>query len=218
ALAGGTAERLPLPHPLPAGRGALRRGGADHAARGRRPVRRLPLPARRRSTHGGRRRRSGGRRGGDALTAMEPAATSAPETRRSRLDPEERRAQIVAVAAEVFRGRDPASVRFDEIAQAAGVSRSLVYAYFSDRGELIAAVHLHLLSDLDAELSALPADVPVDEARLGSVVRHFLELAERNADSWRLFAAAGAVQHPAVQAARRDRCQRIADTWGGGPA
>ena len=149
---------------------------------------------------------------------MEPAATSAPETRRSRLDPEERRAQIVAVAAEVFRGRDPASVRFDEIAQAAGVSRSLVYAYFSDRGELIAAVHLHLLSDLDAELSALLADVPVDEARLGSVVRHVLELAERNADSWRLFAAAGAVQHPAVQAARRDRCQRIADTWGGGPA
>jgi AcrR family transcriptional regulator len=149
---------------------------------------------------------------------MEPAAASPSETRRSRLDPEERRAQIVAVAADVFRGRDPASVRFDEIAQAAGVSRSLVYAYFSDRGELIAAVHLHLLSDLDAELSALLADVPVDEARLGSVVRHFLELAERNADSWRLFAAAGAVQHPAVQAARRDRCQRIADTWGGGPA
>ena len=136
--------------------------------------------------------------------------------RRARLDPQERRAQIVEAASAVFRGRDPATVRFDEVAHAAGVSRSLVYAYFGDRGELIAAVYLQTLSGLDAELSALLADVPVDEGRLGSIVRHFLELAEQNADSWRLFAAAGAVDHPAVQDARFARCQRIADTWGGG--
>lgn len=148
---------------------------------------------------------------------METARSTGAGGRRARLDPEERRAQIVAAAAEVFRGRDPATVRFDEVAHAAGVSRSLVYAYFGDRGELIAAVHLHTLSDLDAELSELLSDVPVDERRLCSVVRHFFELAAENADSWRLFAAAGAVSHPAVQASRRDRCQRIADTWGGGP-
>jgi AcrR family transcriptional regulator len=149
---------------------------------------------------------------------MEPVPTTGPGGRRARLDPEERRAQIVAAAAEVFRGRDPATVRFDEVAHAAGVSRSLVYAYFGDRGELIAAVHLHTLSDLDTELSALLGDVPIDERRLWTVVHHFFELADENADSWRLFAAAGAVEHPAVQASRRDRCQRIADTWGGGPA
>ncbi|MBN2622377.1 MAG: TetR/AcrR family transcriptional regulator [Acidimicrobiales bacterium] len=149
---------------------------------------------------------------------MEPAATTPPEPRRSRLEPAARRAQIVAAAADVFRGRDPATVRFDEVASAAGVSRSLVYAYFGDRGELVAAVYLHSLSGLDADLSSLLADAPVDEARLGSVVRHFLELADQNADSWRLFAAAGAVTHPVVEAARRERCQRIADAWGGGPA
>jgi AcrR family transcriptional regulator len=149
---------------------------------------------------------------------MDAAPSTPPEIRRSRLDPAARRVQIVESAAEVFRGRDPATVRFDEVARAAGVSRSLVYAYFGDRGELIAAVHLHSLSGLDAELSALLGDVPVDESRLGGVVRHFLELADQNADSWRLFAAAGAVEHPAVQKARQARCQRIADTWGGGPA
>jgi AcrR family transcriptional regulator len=149
---------------------------------------------------------------------MDPAPAKPPAVRRARLEPAERRAQIVAVAAEVFRGRDPASVRFDEVAQAAGVSRSLVYAYFGDRGELIAAVHLHTLSDLDVELSALLDDVPVDERRLRGVVRHFFELADQNADSWRLFAAAGSLEHPAVQDSRRARCQRIADTWGGGPA
>jgi AcrR family transcriptional regulator len=145
-----------------------------------------------------------------------PAPAAPP--RRSRLDPEARRAQIVESAARVFRGRDPATVRFEEVAQAAGVSRSLVYAYFGDRGELIAAVYLHSLSGLDDELSRLLRDVPVDQSRLAGVVRTFLLLAEENADAWRLFRAAGAVDHAAVQAARRARCQRIADTWGGGPA
>ncbi len=149
---------------------------------------------------------------------MTSASTTPPEARRARLDPEARRAQIVEAAAEVFRNRDPAGVRFDEVARAAGVSRSLVYAYFGDRGELIAAVHLHSLGDLDAELSSLLVDVPVDEARLGAVVRHYLELADANAASWRLFAAAGAIDHPAVREARDARCRRIADMWGGGPA
>lgn len=137
--------------------------------------------------------------------------------RRARLGPAERRAQIVEAAAEVFRGRDPSTVRFDEVAQAAGVSRSLVYAYFGDRGELIAAVYLHTLADLDAELAALATEVPVDERRFQGLVEHFLGLMEQNADSWRLFAAAGAIDHPAVQAARAARCQHIADAWGGGP-
>jgi len=138
--------------------------------------------------------------------------------RRARLDPEARRTQIVESAARVFRGRDPAGVRFEEVARAAGVSRSLVYAYFGDRGELIAAVYLNSLTGLDDELSRLLRDVPVDEPRLAGLVRTFLELARDNADSWRLFAAAGAVDHAAVRAARDARCQRIADTWGGGPA
>jgi AcrR family transcriptional regulator len=154
---------------------------------------------------------------------MQPAradqsAAGPAEIRRSRLDPAARRAQIVEAAAGVFLGRDPGSVRFEEVAAAAGVSRSLVYAYFGDRGELIAAVYLHSLAGLDDELSALLRDVPVERVRLAGVVRTFLELAQENADSWRLFAAAGAVDHPAVQRARLERCQRIADTWGGGPS
>lgn len=146
------------------------------------------------------------------------AATGTGTLRRSRLDPAERRAQIVAAAADVFRGRDPARVRFEEVARAAGVSRSLVYAYFGDRGELIAAVYLHSLAGVDEELSNLLADLPIDERRLGALVRTYLELAAENTDTWRLFAAAGAIDHPAVQEARQARCQRIADAWGGGPA
>ncbi|HKY66205.1 MAG TPA: TetR/AcrR family transcriptional regulator [Acidimicrobiales bacterium] len=149
---------------------------------------------------------------------MEPAPVVGPEARRARLEPAARRLQIVEAAIEVFRGRDPATVRFDEVARAAGVSRSLVYAYFGDRGELVAAVHLHTMRDLDAELSQLLADVPVDESRLHRVVRTYFGIVERNAESWALFSAGGALDHPALLEARRARCQRIADTWGGGPA
>jgi AcrR family transcriptional regulator len=149
---------------------------------------------------------------------MASAPTAPRDARRARLDPEARRAQIVEAAAQVFRDRDPATVRFDDVARAAGVSRSLVYAYFGDRGELIAAVHLHTLSDLDDELSSLLSDVPEDKRRLAHVVRHYFELADRYAPSWPLFAAAGAIDHPAVREARDDRCHRIAEEWGGGPA
>lgn len=133
-----------------------------------------------------------------------------------RLAPATRRAQILAAAAAVYRRKDPAGVRFEEVAAAAGVSRSLVYAYFGDRSGLMAAVFLHTLRDFDRELSQLLRDVPVDEERFGTLVRSYLRLVDDNAGTWRLFAAAGTLDHTEVQAARRARTQRIADTWGGG--
>jgi AcrR family transcriptional regulator len=153
-----------------------------------------------------------------------PAKSAAPSTHRParppgrrRLEPERRRAEIVEAASAIFRGRDPATVRFEEVADAAGVSRSLVYAYFGDRGGLLAAVYLHSLAGLDEELSSLLNDVPVNESRLRALVHRYLCLVRDNAASWPLFAACGALEHPAVQQARRARIQCIADTWGGGP-
>jgi AcrR family transcriptional regulator len=137
-------------------------------------------------------------------------------TGRRRLDPAARRAQILDAAAVVFRTHDPSSVRFDEVAAAAGVSRSLVYAYFGDRAGLMAGVYLHTLSGFDDELSQLLGDVPVDEARLRRLVRSYLQLVEANSAIWRLFATAGTLDHDEVQRSRRARLQCIADTWGGG--
>lgn len=135
-----------------------------------------------------------------------------------RLDPTTRRAQLVTAAADVFRGRDPSEVRFEEVAEAAGVSRSLVYAYFGDRGGLIAAVYLHNLERLDAELGrALESALP-DEVRLRRLIRRYLLFARDNQASWNLMAAAGALQHPAIRAARRARIERIAAAWADHPA
>jgi AcrR family transcriptional regulator len=133
----------------------------------------------------------------------------------TRLDPAVRRAQLVDAAARVFRGREPSDVSFEEVAEAAGVSRSLVYAYFGDRGSLMAAVYLHDLERLDAELgSALDERLP-DQVRLRRIIRNYLQFARDNRHVWQLISSVGALRHPAVQAAKSDRIDRIAEAWGG---
>ncbi len=135
----------------------------------------------------------------------------------TRLDPTTRRALLVEAAAGVFRDRDPSDVSFEEVAEAGGVSRSLVYAYFGDRGGLIAAVYLHNLEHLDRELGqALDHRLP-DEVRLRRMIRRYLLFARDNEAAWNVIAAAGALHHPAVRAARRERIERIATAWGPGP-
>ncbi|MGK2949808.1 MAG: TetR/AcrR family transcriptional regulator [Acidimicrobiales bacterium] len=134
-----------------------------------------------------------------------------------RLDPVTRRALLVQAAAAVFRGRDPGDVSFEEVAEAGGVSRSLVYAYFGDRGGLIAAVYLHNLEQLDRELGRFLDDQLPDEVRLRRIVRRYLVFARDHEAAWNVMTAAGALHHPAIQAARRERIERIAAAWGSGP-
>jgi AcrR family transcriptional regulator len=137
---------------------------------------------------------------------------------RTRLDPEIRREQIVAAAALVFEGRDPADVTFEEIADAAGVSRALVYNYFGDRGGLLAAVYLRAFQRLDDEITAaVDASLPAPQ-RVREIVRSYLRFARTHSGAWQLLGLAGTLQHPAVHAARRRRLAQLADGWGGSPA
>jgi len=136
-----------------------------------------------------------------------------PRANHQRLDPETRRAQLVAAAVEVFHGRDPNDVSFEEVADAAGVSRSLVYAYFGDRGGLVAEVYLHHLEHLDSELAKALDGGLADEAQLRRIVRRYLVFARDNEATWGLLNSAGRIQHPAVQQARRARLERIAAHW-----
>jgi AcrR family transcriptional regulator len=62
------------------------------------------------------------------------------QTPRRRLSPEDRRAELLALGAEVFGQRPYDEVRIDEIAERAGVSRALMYHYFPDKRAFFAAV------------------------------------------------------------------------------
>jgi AcrR family transcriptional regulator len=134
---------------------------------------------------------------------------------RTRLDPEIRREQIVEAAEQVFHGRDPSEVTFEEIAEAAGVSRALVYNYFGDKGGLVAAVYLRSLRLLDEELLATVDPQSDDAERLRSVVRCYLGFAKSNPAAWRVIGTTSASEHPEVQAARTERFAQLASNWGG---
>ena len=125
---------------------------------------------------------------------------------------------LVEAAVRVFRGRDPTEVGLDEVAEAGGVSRSLVYAYFGDRGGLIASVYLHNLERFDAELGWELELGPPDRTRLEGIVARCLRFARDSEAEWNVMASTGSLLHPAVRAARDARIERIATAWGPGPA
>ena len=79
-------------------------------------------------------------RDGDACRLGRSARRAGGSCREATDGPPERRELIIDAAERAFRGRDPASVTFEEIADEAEISRSLVYSYFKDRMELLEAV------------------------------------------------------------------------------
>lgn len=60
--------------------------------------------------------------------------------KRRRLPPEQRRAQLLAIAIDVFADRGLGAARHAEIAERAGVAVSTVFVYFPTREELVDAV------------------------------------------------------------------------------
>ena len=135
----------------------------------------------------------------------------------TRLDPVVRRTQIIEAAARLFEDRDPAEVPFEEIADAAGVSRALVYNYFGDRGGLLAAVYLHHFDAVNAKLRKAAPDGATPSERVRAIVDAYLEFAAEHPGAWRLLRVARAIDHPRVQDARRLRMREIAEAWGGSP-
>lgn len=133
----------------------------------------------------------------------------------TRLDPAVRRTQIVESAARLFEGRDPVEVPFEEIADAAGVSRALVYNYFGDRGGLLAAVYLHHFNAVNDYLRASTDPTSSAEQRFKDTVRAYLTFAAEHPGAWRLLHVARANDHPAVVAAREERMLELARHWGG---
>lgn len=65
------------------------------------------------------------------------AATGASQGARRRLPPEERRAQLLAIAVDVFAERGIGAARHAEIAERAGVAVSTVFVYFPTREKLV---------------------------------------------------------------------------------
>ena len=108
---------------------------------------------------------------------------------RTRLARTQRRDQIVDATAEVLRERDPAVVTFEEIADAAGVSRALLYNYFGDRQGLMEALERRSLDDLVATIADAVLDAATPREELAASVRAHLDAASRDPAGYRLMAS-----------------------------
>jgi AcrR family transcriptional regulator len=77
--------------------------------------------------------------------------SAAGRTGRRRLSVDERRDELISAALQLFSDRPPEDISIDDVADAAGASRALVYHYFGGKQELyVAALHraAKQLSDL----------------------------------------------------------------------
>lgn len=98
-----------------------------------------------------------------------------------RLDPSARRAHLLEVAERMLATTDPSKVTLQHLADAAGVSRPLVYAYFQDRAGLLAAVDQRRAATVDEALAAAASAVDGDDplALAGALVTAADELGLR---------------------------------------
>jgi TetR/AcrR family transcriptional regulator len=83
------------------------------------------------------------------------------------LDDEEARRRLVAATARCLIRRGSSRIRIEEVAVEAGVSRSTVYRYFRNRGELILAV---ILSKIDVAMRTVIGSLPAPESAAASLL------------------------------------------------
>ena len=82
---------------------------------------------------------------------------------RQRLSPDERRAQLLSVAAQLFAAHPYDEVLMEGVAEHAGVSRALLYRHFPSKRDLFAALYQHASAQLLAKTRLDPADTLVEQ-------------------------------------------------------
>jgi AcrR family transcriptional regulator len=131
---------------------------------------------------------------------------------RRRLDPDERRAAILAAAIRTFATGAYEGVAVADVARDAGVSEALVFRYFAGKPALFTEVVRAAFDDLErqqaAAISALPAGAPARERVKASLVV-LLDHIAAHPDAWSAPLVGGGYPAPALEV-RLDHAQRAA--------
>ena len=77
-----------------------------------------------------------------------------PGGKRRRLNPAERRAELIEAALRVLRSRGPDNARVEDVTRAAKAAKGTFYLYFPSWNDLLAALRDHLLSTYAGEFRA----------------------------------------------------------------
>ena len=113
------------------------------------------------------------------------------DVRRRRLEPDQRRYEILACARRLFGERPYAEVSTTEVADAAGVARGLIHHYFGTKRDLYLEVVRQLLTVPEVAVTSLP-DASV-EIRVQTAVGWLLDMLSRHGNTWLAATGAGAL-------------------------
>ena len=103
-------------------------------------------------------------------------------SQRRRLEPDQRRSQILAVARRLFGQGSYASVSTSDIAAAAGVARALINHYFGSKRDLYLEVVRQMLVTPESVSDDLPPGTV--EQRIAIVVDRWLAAVDRDREMW----------------------------------
>jgi AcrR family transcriptional regulator len=140
----------------------------------------------------------------------------------ARLEPDQRRRQILAAARRLFSERGYSAVSTAEIAGEAGVARGLINHYFGTKRELYVEVVREMVRFRSQPVPEYRSgDTPA--SRLDESIERWLDMVERNREAWlAAIGAEGLGRDPEIEGvldeAREQATARLIETLGLGPA
>jgi AcrR family transcriptional regulator len=143
-------------------------------------------------------------------------AIMATREKRTRLDPVARRAQLIALGVEMLATRTLDALSVEDIAKKAGISRGLLFHYFSSKQEFHTEVARAAAAELLQRTEPDVALPPVEALR--GAIGAFIDYVEENPDNYKSLvrgAASGDAQMRAIfDATRATLAGRIVDVVG----
>lgn len=119
--------------------------------------------------------------------------------RHTRLPRQQRRAQLLAAAQEVFVERGYHATVMDEIAERAGVSKPVLYQHFPGKLELYLAILDRLNADLVNTVTLAVAQHEDNKQRVAAAIEAYFEFVERGGAAFRLVFESDLTNDPLVR-------------------
>ncbi|MFC9326536.1 TetR/AcrR family transcriptional regulator [Kitasatospora sp. NPDC057015] len=147
----------------------------------------------------------------EASSAPEPSPAGARPRRAGyrRLPVAQRREQLIAVALELFASRPPEEVTLDDVAEAAGASRPLVYRYFAGgKQQLYEAALRTAAEELTSRFTVPKEGTPTQQ--LAAVLDHYFAFVAEHDAGYGALLRGGSVVETARTSAIVDEVRRTA--------
>lgn len=135
------------------------------------------------------------------------------DRRPARLPGQERREHFLEVASEIVREHGVDAVTMESVAAAAGVSKGLGYAYFTNRGDLLLAVLERELSDFQRRINDAIRSADTYEGKVRGAIRTWFDVLVERGGLLGTLLQAGPVQNT-LQGRRNASYRQFEEFWG----